>query len=96
VQLARGQLKENLTTFRVCTAHERMGRNLLQDNTSSLDWFLSPILSSILSDGRFAPFSNLLGIAGTFTEIVGVTVRSILAPVFNFGFGLLQSDPKLI
>lgn len=71
-------------------------RNLLHYDTSSLNWFLSPILSSMLSDGRFAPFSNRLGIAGTFTEIVGVTVTSILAPVFNSGFGLLHSDPRLI
>ena len=51
-----------------------------------------PKLSSTLRDGAFFGFPNLLGITGTFTESVGVTVISILAPVFNFAFGLFQSD----
>ena len=72
------------------------GAELLQGNISSWNCFRSPILSSILSDDRFAPFSNLLGIAGTFTEILGVTVISNLAPALNCGFGLLQSDRSLI
>ena len=78
----------------VCTRQTK-GRGRTY-NTSSWNCFILPILSSTLSRGRFAPFSNLLGIAGTFTEIVGVIVISILAPVFNFGFGLLQSDPRVI
>jgi len=39
---------------------------------------------------------NLVGVVGTFTEILGVTLISILAPVFNIGFVVPQSDLRLI
>ena len=56
---------------------------------------ISPILSSTLSDGAFTEFSNLLGIAGSFRESLGVTVISIVAPVFKFGFGPFQTVFRL-